>query len=230
MSEDRFAHDDAVYVLGALGPTERRAFEEHLAQCTECTRRVRDIAGLPGLLGTLDAADFADPAPAPVPDTLLPGLLREVRRRRRRSRLVLAVSAAAAAVLAIAFAVSVVLDGPAGGETAAPVPTRTMTQVDQQRVTAAVSLQEVGWGTRIRLSCTYADGDWSKDPDRPTPAYGLVVRTRDGRSEEVATWKVVPGRTARLEAATAADPADISAVDVVVSGSGRVLLTLPVGT
>ena len=227
MSEDPFAHDDAAYLLGALGPAERRAFEEHLARCAECTRRVRDLAGLPGLLAALDPADFADPTePPPVPDTLLPGLLREVRRRRRRSRVVLVASAVAAAVLAVAFVWSLAVGGQAEpGPTAAPAPTRTMTQVDQQVVTAAFSLQKVGWGTRIRLSCTYSGDSWGQDPDQPTPSYALVVRTADGRSAEVATWKVVPGRAVDIEGATAADPADISGVDVVMAGTGRRLLT-----
>ena len=52
-------HDDGAYVLGALSPAERAAYERHLATCSFCREAVADIAVLPGLLGRLDPADFA---------------------------------------------------------------------------------------------------------------------------------------------------------------------------
>lgn len=42
------------YVLGALVPAERDAFEKHLAQCAICREEVADLAVLPGLLGRID--------------------------------------------------------------------------------------------------------------------------------------------------------------------------------
>ena len=68
-------HDDGAYVLGALSPAERAAYERHLATCSFCREAVADIAVLPGLLGRLDPADFAkllDPtlsSPSPPPST-----------------------------------------------------------------------------------------------------------------------------------------------------------------
>ena len=56
-----FAHSDAAYVLGALAPADRLAFERHLAGCAECTRAVRELAGLPGLLGRVDASILEHP-------------------------------------------------------------------------------------------------------------------------------------------------------------------------
>src|SRR6185295_16006017 len=47
---DRFTHDAGPYVLGALPPEDRRAFEEHLATCGHCRSEVQEFAGLPGLL------------------------------------------------------------------------------------------------------------------------------------------------------------------------------------
>ena len=81
------AHDDAAYVLGALPPPERLAFERHLADCPECDARGAPSRRLPGLLGrlTLDDVESA-PAPEPVPVTLLPRLVDEVRRVQRRRR------------------------------------------------------------------------------------------------------------------------------------------------
>ncbi|WP_369375114.1 anti-sigma factor [Promicromonospora sp. Populi] len=53
---DRYAEWDAAYVLGALSPSDRRAFEHHLAECDACRGAVAELAGLPGLLSTLTPA------------------------------------------------------------------------------------------------------------------------------------------------------------------------------
>ena len=37
-------HDDGAYVLGALSPAERVAYERHLATCSFCREAVRDIS------------------------------------------------------------------------------------------------------------------------------------------------------------------------------------------
>jgi hypothetical protein len=42
------------YVLGALVPAERDAFEKHLGECAICREEVADLAVLPGLLGRID--------------------------------------------------------------------------------------------------------------------------------------------------------------------------------
>jgi hypothetical protein len=44
------------YVLGALVPAERDAFERHLGECSICREEVAELAVLPGLLGRIDAA------------------------------------------------------------------------------------------------------------------------------------------------------------------------------
>lgn len=51
-----YAHDDGAYVLGALAPAERAAYERHLGTCQTCRDAVAEIAVLPGLLGRLDPA------------------------------------------------------------------------------------------------------------------------------------------------------------------------------
>ena len=48
MSHDEFEHSDAAYVLGALSPSERRAFEEHLRECESCARSERSSGATPG--------------------------------------------------------------------------------------------------------------------------------------------------------------------------------------
>ncbi|MDQ4051630.1 MAG: zf-HC2 domain-containing protein, partial [Actinomycetota bacterium] len=92
----QFSHYDGVYVLGALSPSERSAFQAHLAGCDECTRALQELAGLPGLLGRVPADVLESPADEPLPTTLLPALLLETRRsRRRRVRMIIAAAAAA---------------------------------------------------------------------------------------------------------------------------------------
>ena len=39
---DRFTYDAGPYVLGALSPEERHAFEEHLDGCAQCQAEVRE--------------------------------------------------------------------------------------------------------------------------------------------------------------------------------------------
>lgn len=222
MTTDPFVHDGAAYVLGALSPAQRRAFEEHLSGCEACARSVRDLAGIPGLLAGLGEASFGEPDDVPpVPETLLPQLLREVRRRRRRTRL-LAVAGVAAALLLVATLTALVVGGRAEAPPVAAPPAQTMTQVDQDLLTASVSLEPVTWGTRMHLTCRYS----GPPPTGGGGSYALVVHTRDGGTQQVATWQAVPGRTLQLDAATDADPADIASVDVVLTGTDRRLLTI----
>ena len=220
---DPFLHDDAAYVLGALSPAQRRAFEEHLETCATCARSVRDLAGLPGLLAPLPAEAYADPGDLPpVPDTMLPTLLHRVRRTRRRARwLTLAGAAAAAVVLVVALGVALTGADPGSAPVASRPPAQTMEQVRQDQLTATVSLQQVAWGTKMHLACRYA-GTWVQ----PGASYALRVHTKDGRTQQIATWKALPDKTTQLDAATSVDPVDIDSVDVVLTGSDRPLLTL----
>jgi hypothetical protein len=53
------------------------------------------------------------------------------------------------------------------------------------------------------------------------------VHTRNGASEQVATWRALPGRTMRLTAATAAGRSDLAWVEV-RTADGRPVLKLTV--
>lgn len=223
------AHDDAAYVLGSLSPAERLEFERHLAGCEECTRSVRELAGLPGLLGRIDPAVLEEsPDREPLPDTLLPALLGQVRRaRRRRTTVTWALAAAAVAVIA---ALGVASLGGGGQPEAAPPTTssssavteETMQQVGDVPVRAYLTLEEVGWGTKLGLACTYDPESVEYDLPREVD-YVMVVHTRDGRTEEVGSWRSTDGRTATLQAATATDRTDITSVEV-RTPDGRVVL------
>lgn len=52
-----------VYLLGALDPSERSAFESHLSYCEICRGELVRLAPLPGLLNQITPDDFADSMP-----------------------------------------------------------------------------------------------------------------------------------------------------------------------
>jgi hypothetical protein len=229
-----FAQDDAAYVLGALSPAERLDFERHLSGCDECTRSVRELAGLPGLLGRVEESVLErSPMDEPVPNTLLPALFREVRRARRRRALAAAGLAAAVAAGLVAVVVSQGGDGDgstpaAAGPSSTPsgVVPQTMDPVGDVPVQASITLTEVTWGTRLDLNCTY-DPDWVEYELPPAVDYTLFVLTRDGRKEQVGSWRSVGGETMQFSAATAARRKDIASVEV-HAPDGRLLLKLEV--
>ena len=216
-------HEDGAYVLGALSPEDRVAFERHLPGCPECAQSVRELAGLPGLLARVPI-EILDPEklPMPVPDTLLPALVRRVRRSQRRRTWVTGGLVAAAAAIAIgAVGVSTLGDDddarlpartdgrPRYTPTPTPTPTPTtapttaapvlMTPVGNEPISGWLSLTQVGWGTRLDLECSYADQ--SHDYQDPTwSTYTMYVHTKDGGTERVASWKAVPGKTMRSRA------------------------------
>lgn len=233
------AHDDGAYVLGALSPADRQEFERHLQDCADCTRAVGELAGLPGLLSGVGAHVWEESeVDDPVPPTLLPGLLREVSSaRRRRAWAASGLAAAAAAAVVVALAV-----GQAGGDDesaalpgvgasssptdppAAEVTPRQMQPVGDVPVRATVTLEDVTWGTRLGLACTY-DTELVPYSLPPEVDYLLFVRTRDGRAERVGSWRSVDGLPMELSAATAAKAAELASVEV-RTADGRVVLRL----
>lgn len=240
-----FPHHDAAYVLGALAPDDRLAFERHLTTCASCRRSVRELAGMPGLLAQVSAeVVISPPDTEPVPDTLLPRLDREVRRTRTRRTWVGAGIAAAVVLIASAlgaFAISLALDDdapPVAGPSASTststsastspssspdAPTLPMDRVGQDVLDADVTLTSVGWGTKLDLTCSYRD-DHEYPPARPW-TYVLVVTDRDGQNEHVGTWKALPGKTLSLTSATATPVADIATLEVQLPDGTTVLRT-----
>lgn len=228
MSEpvDPFATYDAAYVLGALSPEDRSAYEQHLATCTSCARAVQELAGLPGLLAHVDpqtAAQLSAPSDVPEigqqpPAELLPSLLGKVRGQRRR-RLVGMISAG---VVAVAACVALALAGflPA-------TPGNAMTQLAQVPLEANASLTETAWGSSVELSCRYA-GDLGAVGQRKYDAdYVLVAVRRDETEQELATWLAAPESTARMTIGTSLRPSDIKYLEV-RDNYGKALLRLPV--
>ena len=210
-----FAHDGGSYVIGALSPADRQQFERHLADCAECAQIVREFAGFPGLLARIDA-DVLESSSLlePVSETLLPALVHEVRRTQRRRVFVTAgLAAAAAAVVAVGSVALVHEQGGAQPGTSIGVPAgAAMAPVRQQQMSARLAIETVPWGTRFDLTCSYvATGGYGQ---RASKTYALFVHTRDGRTEQVASWASLPGKTMKLVAATATDRKDITSVEV----------------
>jgi hypothetical protein len=223
-------HEDGAYVLGALSPEDRVAFERHLPGCPECAQSVRELAGLPGLLARVPV-EILDPKrpPTPVPETLLPALVRRARRsQRRRAWITSGLVAAAAAVTIGAVGVATLGhdDGsppqalPSAGPTTAAA--QIMKPIGNEPISGWISMTTVGWGTRLDLDCSYAqDSDDYSDPAWST--YTMYVTTADGTVEQVASWKALPGKEMHLAAATASDVDDITDVQVRTAAGDTVL-------
>lgn len=222
--------EDGAYVLGALSTEDRTAFERHLPGCPACARSVREMAGLPGLLARVPV-EILDPEeePTPVPETLLPALVRRVRHdQRRRTWLTTGLVAAAAAVAVGAVGVTTWGDDSSPPSSAGPAATaspRPLQPVGAEPISGWLSLTTVGWGTRLDLTCSYSDEDAAGNPyhDEAPPTYTMYVTRTDGSSEQVASWRGLPGKTMHLTAATAADTEDITEVEVRDAGGEPVL-------
>lgn len=238
-----FSTFDGAYVLGSLAAAARAEYEHHLTGCDECSRAVRELAGMPGLLARVpaDVLEQLEDRPS-VPDTLLRGLVTEARRDQRRRSIRAALAAAAAVAVVAGGSAAIVAsrddDSPPTAAPSAPVettettgptettettgpteptgPTQTtgprqpLTQVGGSSSTGWVSLTPVPWGTRLDLTCEYespygTEGTWT---------YAMVVRTTDGRVEQVASWLGIPGLELHIRGATAVSPDDIAAIEV----------------
>ncbi|MCI2422404.1 zf-HC2 domain-containing protein [Saccharopolyspora sp. K220] len=205
---DPFADFDAAYVLGALSPEDRSAFEEHMTTCDACADSVRLLAGVPGLLAQVDAHQVsAEPAPS----DQLSKLATEVQRTRRRRLLATAAAAAAGLLICLALVLATPLtEHPVGAE---------MTALGAYPVHANINLSDVPTGTRVDMSCRY---EGSRGGD-----YVLVAVQRDGRTADLATWYAMPKDTAELAMTTPLRRAEIQSLELRVPG-GPTLLRLAV--
>jgi hypothetical protein len=223
MSRCEFAHDDGAYVLGALGPAERAAYEGHLAGCAACRETVAEIAVLPGLLGRLDPAGLEQalavgPAASRVP-ALLDAARAERRRERSRSRRRYALTTLAAAVLAVLAGLWQNPDR----ATDPPAPRATLTAMrpvaEPVPLRAEVGLIDKKWGTEVTLHCGY---DRRTGHRQPYP-FRLVAHGRDGATEQVATWLAAPGDDLRMTGATRFAPGDLVRLELLGADDTPVL-------
>ena len=192
---------------------------------------MRELAGLPGLLARVPV-EVVDPAelPQPVPDTLLPALVRRARRSQRRRAWITGGLVAAAAAIAIgAVGVASHGDDDSANQATEPqasapstAPPQAMRPIGDVPAAGWVSLTSVGWGTRLDLTCSYSESSSAyREPDWST--YTMSVTTDDGNTQVVGSWKALPGKTMHLTGATAADAEDIVSVEISTANGDKVL-------
>ncbi|MDQ7908388.1 zf-HC2 domain-containing protein [Phytohabitans sp. ZYX-F-186] len=215
-----YAYDSGAYVLGALSPSERAAYERHLAECPTCREAVGEVAVLPGLLGRLDPAGLEQIASAPSAESRMPDLLSavtEVRRKERsarRWRTAGSLLTAACLALFAGFGAGILRDGSSAGTQPPPVAQATTpgpvkprmvamkSVVGELPITAEVGLTPTKWGTRVTVHCAYpAQGGQSK-----TYTYRLMAWDSEGEKEEIGSWSVSPGADEVFPAVTSFSP------------------------
>jgi hypothetical protein len=209
--------ESGAYVLGALSPAERAAYERHLSGCSTCGTEVAQIAGLPGLLRRLDAGSAAAIGqPESAPPALLETMLTDARSRRlrdhRERRWRRGATLLVAACLAVLAAVGVTTLG--GGAAASTKPVvAVLTPVDRDAPVAAVVSYWSGeqGGTAIAMACVY-----SEDTRYPSPAHlDLWVFPRDGsQGRSVWSWDAGPGDRVSFWAESSLRPDQIGRLEI----------------
>ena len=208
-----FAHDDGAYVLGALSPAERPRSSGTCRAARSAPRGRASSRGCPGCSARVDPAVLEEPdADEPVPDTLLPA----PGPRRYAARDAVARWSPPGWPRPPRPSWS----RPAGGSGGRREPAAAgRAGVERRRRWPPRS----GWcrSARCRSGPVDAGGRHLGHPAgphlhlrpgvvrrRPAPRgdYALFVRTRDGRTEQVGSWRSLGGRTMRLSAGTAATP------------------------
>jgi Putative zinc-finger len=227
---DRFTHDAGPYVLGALPPEDRRAFEEHLATCGHCRAEVQEFAGLPGLLSRLPAGELpavlqGSPEPPP-PVSVLPALLAEagvVRKSRRRRTVIVGIAAALAVAAGSAGITGAILDEPTA--VVAQAPARQFIPAENGLpASASAVITDVPGGTRIVMTCQYT-GPLSDDGGAPQTYNLRYVSKSGGPAHWMGSWPVLSADSYRLDMVVPVTRDQISKFEV--TWNGKTLLTLP---
>jgi predicted anti-sigma-YlaC factor YlaD len=215
-------HDDGAYVLGALSPVERAAYERHLSTCSFCREAVRDISTLPDLLSRLDAKEFAkliDPSLSK-PEQHHP-IRRLVTRRKSSKALRVRVLSSAAAVLLVALVAfgAVLLTRDTSAPAALPLgPAVAMMPVGgTSPVTATLRMTSKAGGTRIDLTCSY-----SKSAAKPY-TFRLIAYGPDAEKDQIGSWQAAPGTDFPMDAVTHFAAGSLSRLEL-VQYDGKALL------
>jgi hypothetical protein len=238
-------HDDGAYVLGALSPAERMAYERHLATCSFCREAVADISALPDLLSRLDAQEFAklldptltagDPARsaghpgAAMRDlAIATGEYPRVGRRKHTGKAkafrVRVLSSAAAVIFVLLIGVAVVSWTSDNGAPAAPPlgPAVAMAPVEgSSPITATLRLTSTAGGTHVDMTCLY-----SKSATRPY-TFRLMAYGPDEEKEQIGSWQASPGAEFPMEAVTHFARGSLSRLEL-VQFDGKALLAYDV--
>ncbi len=196
----------AAYVLGALDPDERHAFEEHLSRCAECQDEVRTFAPIPGLLAKIET-----PEPVVVPADIEEAALRTVRaewtrlKRSRRRWRTIAIAAATAAVLAL------------GGMLSGMRPTAGTKLVFAQGSLASgeIVVEQRPWGTEVVLELEGLP---------PAESYTAWAVDAAGKWYPVAAWGPTPQLSASVIGASSLDVSELDRVVVTTGEKDQMIL------
>jgi len=201
--DDRYADWDGAYVLGALDPDDLAEYEAHLAACPQCRANVEDLRPTVGRLAVARAAGLTDYA-EPVPDTLLPGLLRRASHERNRRRTVTAVLGGIVAACLVTLAL-VLWPGSGAGNTS---DFQAMTALRPSPVSANGKLVAKAWGTEIDLQCRY------NEPVDESFPYELRIIDKSGKYHDGGSWKLDAGREITFVGGTAVPLSNVKAVQI----------------
>jgi Predicted transmembrane transcriptional regulator (anti-sigma factor) len=215
--------ESGVYVLGALSPAQRQAYERHLSTCAECRAEVGDLAILPGLMGRLDEASVGADEEIHAPATVLPAVIGRVRRRRRNYRFAAIAGAVAAACVALVVGLTMPTHNarplaepvvnPSPSASAQAVVMHQMTPLSRPSiVSASIGLQNIAGGTRVVGTCKYEglNGTYAE------PAkFVLYVVPKHGTPERIGSWSSEPGDSVPIEGMTWWSSSDIASVQLV---------------
>jgi len=215
---DPYREWDAAYVLGALSPRDRRAFEQHLAACPACREAVGELAGMPGILGML-TAEHADALVDGAGDARarrdahgtsddgvvvpLAVVAAGARRRQVRRRALLSAAAVGLVVAGGVGGAAVTRPDDVPRPVAAGTTEVALEPVGTADVRAELTLTPAAWGTRLDWSCSYPVGAWE---DGAT--YELVLVDDVGTREVVATWSSTEAGSSDGLGASSAVPVD----------------------
>ncbi|GAA3009874.1 anti-sigma factor family protein [Actinokineospora diospyrosa] len=232
------------YLLGALDPAERSAFEVHAAGCADCRRELVRLAPLPGLLHRISAADFEDtpevpadlravdqvdppswydddpldaepPAPVPAPAPVATAVPEiDMSRRARRWALM---AAAAAVVVALSVGGVLVYERLHEKEGPQPVMVSWSATDPASGVRADIDLTDRAWGTEVKIRLH------DVPPGKPCK---LVVRGRDGYPEVAGWWATSYGEGESIPGSTSINLTRISRVQV-MTDDDIVLVDIP---
>jgi len=219
--------DVGAYALGLLETQDRRAFEEHLADCASCRADLAEFSGMKDLLTGLGPvpSGTGEPTEAEVGDLVRRRAL-DQRRQRRRTGWLAGLSAAAAVVL---LAGAVLLGRAVAGQPApAPVLQGQVHTATSQLtgVTGTVGLVPKTWGTAVTLQLFHVSGPLKCE---------LVAVPRTGKAEVMGFWQVPHARFGELgnpHPLVIGGPMGIKIgnllkVEVIVVPGGRTLVSIP---
>jgi hypothetical protein len=226
-------HDDAAFVLGALSPAERTAYERHLATCSFCREAVADIAVLPGLLGRLGPDDLErllqpDPPAARSTRNRTYSLVTaaQTTRRKERKRMRVLSTAVASACLALVIGLGTVVGFNRDPATPSPTagPTIAMAPVGAGvSVSAQLNISGMPGGTKVNLVCFYA----KKDPDMKPYTVRLMAYGPDEEQEQLGSWVASPGKEFSMSGVTHFGNGTLSRLTL-VRNDGKTLLAYDV--